>query len=109
MLYIIMGDGSMNYIEYNRRSIRLRGYNYSKPGYYYVTIDTFDYVCHFGHVSEGKMVSSDMGKIAQKCWLEIPQHFPNIVLDEFIIMPEHVHGIRLNGNFRGLFGQKMVN
>jgi putative transposase len=47
----------------------------------------------FGEIIDGKMILNDAGKIANKCWLEIPEHFPNVVLHEHIIMPNHVHGI----------------
>ncbi len=42
---------------------------------------------------DGKMILNDAGQIAQKCWLEIPDHYPNVILDEFVIMPNHIHGI----------------
>lgn len=47
----------------------------------------------FGHVYEEKMVYSPIGNAAVKCWKEIPKHFPSVILDEFIVMPNHVHGI----------------
>ncbi|GIV29194.1 MAG: hypothetical protein KatS3mg028_0260 [Bacteroidia bacterium] len=47
----------------------------------------------FGNVVEGKMILNDAGKIAQKCWLEITDHYPNAILDEFVIIPNHIHGI----------------
>ena len=47
----------------------------------------------FGKIADGKIELSKMGEIAEKCWMEIPKHFPNVRLDEFVIMPNHVHGI----------------
>ncbi|MEM2174632.1 MAG: transposase, partial [Candidatus Micrarchaeia archaeon] len=79
--------------KYHRRSIRLKGYDYSQPGAYFITICTKDRKCLFGNVIDGKMILNDAGHIAQKCWLEIPDHYPNVILDEFIIMPNHIHGI----------------
>jgi len=78
---------------HHRRSIRLKEYDYSQAGGYYVTIVTQNRVCLFGDVVDGKMALNDWGRIAQQCWLEIPQHYPSVSLDEFIIMPNHTHGI----------------
>jgi REP element-mobilizing transposase RayT len=47
----------------------------------------------FGDVVNGKMVLNVAGKIANECWLEIPEHFPNVILHEYIVMPNHIHGI----------------
>lgn len=76
-----------------RRSIRLKGYDYSNDGLYFITICCQDRICLFGNVVNGEMVLNDAGKTAEKCWLEIPEHFTNVVLHEFVIMPNHVHGI----------------
>lgn len=78
---------------YNRRSIRLQGYDYSQPGAYFITLCTQNRQCLFGNVIDGKMILNDYGQIAHQCWLEIPHHYPNVELDEFIVMPNHVHGI----------------
>ena len=78
---------------HHRRSIRLRGYDYAQSGAYFITIVTQNRACLFGHMADGKMVLNDAGMAAQNCWLEIPNHYPNVTLDEFVIMPNHVHGI----------------
>ena len=78
---------------HHRRSIRLKGYDYSQPGAYFITICTANRACLFGEVVDGNMQLNPMGHIARQCWLAIPDHFPNTALDEFIIMPNHVHGI----------------
>lgn len=78
---------------HHRRSIRLYGYDYSQPGAYFITLCTHNRECLFGNIMDGKMVLNDVGKIAHQCWLEIPIHYPNVQLDEFIIMPNHIHGI----------------
>ena len=77
----------------DRRSNRLPGYDYSQNGYYSVTICTNDKKHLFGHVVNKEMVLSKYGEIVQQCWEKIPEHFPNIEIDEFQIMPNHVHGI----------------
>ncbi|MCX6122637.1 MAG: hypothetical protein NTX44_13590 [Ignavibacteriales bacterium] len=74
-------------------STRLKGYDYSQPGEYFVTVNTNNHECLFGTVIEEEMRLSPVGKIAKNCWEEIPKHFHNIDLDEFVIMPNHVHGI----------------
>lgn len=77
----------------NRRSIRLKGYDYSQEGLYFVTLCCQDRICRFGKVVNGEMVLNEAGKVAENCWLQISEHFPNVALHEFVIMPNHVHGI----------------
>jgi putative transposase len=72
---------------------RLKNWDYSSPGYYFVTICTREKYPYFGEIKNGEMVLSEIGVIAQNCWLEIPNHYPFVTLDEFIIMPNHMHGI----------------
>ena len=76
-----------------RRSIRLRGYDYSRPGAYFVTICTQSYIYLFGRIVAEKMVLNDAGRMAQGVWDELPVHYPGIETDAFIIMPNHIHGI----------------
>ena len=88
----------MNKMKYNpllhhRDSIRLKGYDYSKEGLYFITICTNDRLCFFGNVKDGKMVLNEKGGIAKQCWSGIPLHYPNVVLHEYVVMPNHVHGI----------------
>ena len=77
----------------HRRSIRLKGYDYSQAGLYFITICCDNRICLFGNVVNGEMELNDAGKIADACWMGIPNHFPNVVLHEHIIMPNHIHGI----------------
>jgi len=74
-------------------SIRLQNYDYSGDGYYFVTICTKNREHFFGNVVNKEMVLNGLGQIAVQYWLEIPKHFPNVILDEFVIMPNHIHGI----------------
>ena len=78
---------------HNRHTIRLKNYDYSKAGLYFITICTQNRDCMFGEIIDGKMELSRIGTMAEKSWLEIPQHFPQVVLHDFVIMPNHVHGI----------------
>jgi len=77
----------------HRRSIRLKGYDYTQAGAYFVTICTKDRACLFGDVADGVMRLNQMGHIVRQCWLAIPNHVPHVLLDEFVVMPNHVHGI----------------
>lgn len=81
--------------RYRIKSARLEGYDYSAIGGYFVTICTRDRECWFGEIVRGKMQLSEIGKMARQYWQEIAQHFDNVDLDEFVIMPNHVHGVLL--------------
>jgi REP element-mobilizing transposase RayT len=78
---------------HKRRSIRLKGYDYSQQGMYFVTVCTHNHHFLFGHIAEERITLNNAGRFTNKCWLEIPEHFPHVALDEFIIMPNHIHGI----------------
>lgn len=77
----------------NRKSIRLKGWDYRNPGLYYVTICTNNRQHHFGEIRDGIMGLSIPGCVAWHFWCDLPHHHPNVVLDEFIVMPNHLHGI----------------
>jgi REP element-mobilizing transposase RayT len=94
---------------HNRRSIRLKGYNYSQLGLYFVTICCQNRQCFFGDIVKRKMILNDAGEIALQCWLEIPQHFSNVFLHEFVIMPNHVHGIIEIGNITTTNGNGTIH
>jgi len=78
---------------HHRRSIRLQGYDYSQAGAYYVTIVTWQRDFLFGGIVDGEMKLNQRGKIVEECWQAIPEHFPNVELGAYVIMPNHVHGI----------------
>ncbi len=73
-----------------RRSIRLKGYDYSQPGAYFVTMVTQGRECLFGEIVNGEMLLNEFGRIADECWRAIPNHFPNVELGAYIVMPNHV-------------------
>ncbi len=79
--------------KHHRRSIRLKEYDYTQPGAYFVTLVAYKRMYLFGQITDGIMNLNGFGKIAESCWHEIPDHFPNVQLDEFIVMPNHIHGI----------------
>ena len=78
---------------HHRRRIRLKGYDYSSEGAYFVTVCARDKECVLGEVIDGDMRLNSIGAIVELCWLEIPKHFENAVLDVYQVMPNHVHGI----------------
>ncbi len=79
--------------KYHIASTRLQNWDYGFNAIYYVTICTKNRDCFFGNVVGGEMALSAIGVMADKYWLEIPQHFPFVRLHNHIIMPNHVHGI----------------
>lgn len=97
--------------KHHRRSIRLKGYDYSQAGLYFITICVQGKVCLFGRVEnnekegdhEGRpyeaqcpakrMILNDVGEMVEREWLKIPNRYPNVQLHEFIIMPNHIHCI----------------
>ena len=78
---------------YNRRSIRLRGYDYSQVGAYFVTITVQGRFALFGEVVDGAVRLNDAGETAREVWLAMSQRFPFVEMDAFVVMPDHVHGI----------------
>lgn len=76
-----------------RKSPRLQGYDYSQSGAYFVTICTHLRQHLFGRVEDGEMNLSDVGEIVSDRWYALPEHHPRVELDNFVVMPNHVHGI----------------
>jgi putative transposase len=73
----------------HRRSIRLEGYDYTQTCAYFVTICTRDRECLFD--------DPVLRRVAETCWLDVPRHFPKVALDEWVLMPNHFHGILVLG------------
>lgn len=80
---------------HHRRSIRLKGYNYSQAGLYFITICCKNRICRFGNVVDGKMMLNEFGIVAYNEWVKLSERFSNFELDVFQIMPNHMHGIIL--------------
>src|SRR5450759_5115814 len=78
---------------HHRRSIRLRGYDYSQPGKYSVTVCVHDKENLFGQIVEGEMHRNELGEYVALCWEWLPRHHSYVDLDEWIVMPNHLHGI----------------
>jgi len=78
---------------HHRRSIRLKGYDYSREGLYFITICVQGRACLFGEIENGKMVLNAAGKMVESEWLKLPERFKNIELHEYMVMPNHFHTI----------------
>jgi len=78
---------------HHRRSIRLKDYDYSQSGMYFVTICAQNRQCLFGQITNDKIILNEYGQIVQMVWNELSQHYSNVQLGEFIVMPNHAHGI----------------
>jgi len=76
-----------------RRSVRLRGFDYASRGFFFVTICTHKKQRTLGKIINYESQLSTVGNIVQECWQAIPEHFSNVRLDEWVIMPNHLHGI----------------
>ena len=79
--------------RHHRKSIRLKGYDYSQAGLYFITICTQHQQCLFGHVAKGQMVMNEPGEMVAQQWHDLIHRFNQIELHEFIVMPNHCHGI----------------
>jgi len=78
---------------HHRRSIRLKGHDYTQPGAYFVTIAAWQRECLFGEIVDGVVLLNTAGNIIHTEWLNLPHHFPDIRLEAFMVMPNHFHGI----------------
>jgi putative transposase len=79
--------------KHRRRSIRLKDYDYSQSGLYFITICSQDRRCLFGEIADGVMILNDAGQMIREQWSILPNRFNSIELHEFIVMPNHFHGI----------------
>ncbi len=86
-------EKEIEYKNYRVGSLRLPEFDYTQPGFYFVTIVTHKHKSLFGKIINEKVVLSDFGNLITEYWLNIPIHFDNVKLDEFIVMPNHIHGI----------------
>ena len=76
-----------------RQSTRLPRFDYTRQGAYFVTLCTRNRACLFGDIVNGEMRLNDIGNLADGLWQEIPVHFPQVEIDAWIVMPNHVHGV----------------
>lgn len=88
-----MNDMKFNPEKHHRRSIRLKDYDYAEAGGYFLTICSFKRKCIFGKVINGERYLNKIGRVVKEEWMRTIYLRKEIILDEFIIMPNHVHGI----------------
>lgn len=79
--------------RHHRRSIRLAGYDYTQPGAYFITICTHDRRPILAEITKTEHTLTRIGRLVARCWQALPRHFPNIVLDAWVIMPDHMHAL----------------
>ena len=79
--------------KYRIPSARLKNWDYGSNGAYFITICTQNKDHFFGKIVDRQFIASEIGTLAEKYWMEIPNHFPYIELGNFVVMPNHVHGI----------------
>lgn len=82
-----------NPAKHNRRSIRLKNYDYSTIGAYYITMVAQHRECLFGEIANNEIILNDAGKMIDKWWYKLQEKFPGVELDKYVIMPNHFHGI----------------
>lgn len=84
--------------KYHRKYIRLKEYDYSSKGFYYVTLCVNEQLCLFGDIEDGKIKLNDAGKMVGKIWQEIPKYYASAKIDEYIVILNHFHGIIILNN-----------
>ncbi len=95
---------------HHRRSIRLKGYDYARPGYYFITLVTQYRLTLFGEIQNGEMILNEAGAMIKREWEAIPERFPTVTLHEFVIMPNHFHGIlEIIGGHQNLNNDSVVD
>ncbi|GAB4220176.1 MAG TPA: transposase [Spirochaetota bacterium] len=79
--------------KYRSETTRLKGFDYASPGAYFITICTYNREHVFGKIINGTMMVNETGKIVNECLHDLPNHYPNLKIDEYVIMPDHIHCI----------------
>ena len=77
----------------NRKPLRLAGYDYTKPGAYFVTVCTQNRACILGEAFGDKIILSNAGDLVEKNWQDLTNRYPTVELDIFVVMPNHIHGV----------------
>jgi REP element-mobilizing transposase RayT len=76
-----------------RKGQRLREFDYTRAGHYFITVCTLDRRCLFGEIRDGGLAPSAIGRVVEQCWRDLPTRFDVVELDAFVLMPNHVHGL----------------
>ena len=87
------GDACVAPTTHFRRSLRLPRFDYTRQGAYFVTVCARNRACLFGEIVDGEMRLNDIGRVAHRIWEEIPIHFPQVEIDAWVVMPNHIHGV----------------
>jgi REP element-mobilizing transposase RayT len=96
--------------SHHRRSIRLKEYDYTTPGAYFITLVSWQRENIFGEILDGRMKLNKFGQIAKGQWEKLPRRFRHIELGEFVILPDHIHGIIvLSAGRKGTVGDVALN
>jgi putative transposase len=88
--------------KYRIESVRLKNWDYRNNGAYFITINTGNRKHFFGEIINSEMQLSPIGEYAENFWMEIPKHFPFVELGNFVVMPNHTHGILIINNVKSL-------
>ena len=80
----------------HRRSLRLPGYDYAQPGAYFITVCVHDRRSLFGELIDGQIRLNEVGRMVERWWRQLPNRFALATVDEFVVMPNHIHGIVIN-------------
>jgi hypothetical protein len=92
--------------KYRTESTRTPGWDYSRNGYYFITPVVLDFHCNFGIIKNGEMILSEMGKIVDSEWYKSFEIRHELFLDEYILMPNHLHAIRIIKNPENKIGMR---
>ena len=84
---------SSGFDRLHRRSLRLKNYDYSRAGAYFITVCVQKRLCLFGDIVEGHMYANPAGEMVAKAWEELPGHYAGVGTDSFVLMPNHIHGV----------------
>ena len=95
--------------NHNRQSFRMEGYDYSKPGLYFITISSQKHVCYFGEIENNKMVLNDTGKMVEHWYYEIENKFKDVKCWQMVVMPNHFHCILQNTGMIGKDGSSSLS
>jgi putative transposase len=82
-----------HYKQFRTDSLRLHNHDYTQPGYYFITLCINNRERLFGFISQRNIVLNEYGFIVEKCWLDLPNHYQNMKLNAYMVMPNHFHGI----------------
>jgi putative transposase len=100
---------------HHRHSIRMKGYDYSNGGIYFITICVKDRICLFGDIVKGKLTLNNAGMMVENEWIKIPNRFPGVQLHQYVIMPNHFHAIMVKtvgdivGAFKSIVTDEYIN